>query len=316
MTVSTNSYLGFGQVYIKNRGDTKPVHKPFGNVATLNVTIETDSKTLLNYRTGGGGVADQVDRITRMTGQVSVHDFKPRVLEIALRGGTTTDSTGAVTNEEHYIEPNSAIRLAKLPDTAGSFTIEVKCTTWATGTAYALGDVVKPTATPTRAYICTVAGTSHATTEPTWPTSTGTTVVDNGTLTWKCIGNIALTLDTDYTVSLGAIVIPSTATRFADIIAVQVDYTPIGAETVQALTASAGEYELFFNGLNEADSGNPFALTQYRIKFTPTDGLGFIADEFGAITMNYEVLLDSSISGTGISQYQKIQQLARPTALD
>lgn len=76
---------------------------------------------------------------------------------------------------------------------------------WAVATAYAAGDFVVPTTQvdyPTDwpiyaggadtvdafVYRCTVAGTSHATTEPVWPLVAGNTVVDNGA-TWVCIDN-------------------------------------------------------------------------------------------------------------------------------
>lgn len=59
-------------------------------------------------------------------------------------------------------------------------------TAWAVATAYSLNDVRMPTVANGFAYRCTVAGTSHATTEPTWPTTLGGTVVDN-TATWTCI---------------------------------------------------------------------------------------------------------------------------------
>ena len=56
--------------------------------------------------------------------------------------------------------------------------------TWTANTAYAANDYVQPS-TPNNnfTYQCTVAGTSHATTEPTWPTTAGNTVSD-GTVTW------------------------------------------------------------------------------------------------------------------------------------
>jgi hypothetical protein len=60
---------------------------------------------------------------------------------------------------------------------------------WATGTAYAVGQVVVPTTANNYRYRCTVAGTSHATTEPTWPTTVGSEVTDNGTLKWICDGS-------------------------------------------------------------------------------------------------------------------------------
>lgn len=60
-------------------------------------------------------------------------------------------------------------------------------TTWAASTAYAVGDIVRPTAGNAHLYRAIVAGTSHASTQPTWPTVSGQTVVDN-TGTWAEIG--------------------------------------------------------------------------------------------------------------------------------
>jgi hypothetical protein len=55
---------------------------------------------------------------------------------------------------------------------------------WAAGTTYAAGEVVIYTGTyNAHTYKCTTAGVSHAATEPTWPTTNGTTIVDN-TATW------------------------------------------------------------------------------------------------------------------------------------
>ena len=56
--------------------------------------------------------------------------------------------------------------------------------TWVANTAYAVGDFVKATTYNNHTYLCTVAGTSHATTEPTWLTTNGSTQTDN-TVTWK-----------------------------------------------------------------------------------------------------------------------------------
>ncbi len=57
--------------------------------------------------------------------------------------------------------------------------------TWTINTVYTLGDVVKPTTYNSHTYKVTIAGTSHATTEPTWVTTNGATQTD-GTVTWTC----------------------------------------------------------------------------------------------------------------------------------
>lgn len=57
-------------------------------------------------------------------------------------------------------------------------------TAWVKSTAYTTANRRRPTNVNNYAYECTVAGTS-GTTEPTWPTTAGATVVD-GTVTWTC----------------------------------------------------------------------------------------------------------------------------------
>lgn len=54
---------------------------------------------------------------------------------------------------------------------------------WVANTVYAVGDIVRPTTANGRSYKCTTAGTSHGSTQPTWPTTYHGTVADN-TVTW------------------------------------------------------------------------------------------------------------------------------------
>mgnify|MGYP001571360609 CR=1 FL=1 len=57
--------------------------------------------------------------------------------------------------------------------------------TTARATVYAVGDVIKPTTYASHSYKCTTAGTSHASTEPTWTTTNGATTTD-GTAVFTC----------------------------------------------------------------------------------------------------------------------------------
>ncbi len=72
-------------------------------------------------------------------------------------------------------------------------------TAWATGASKAAGALVRQNATPTagneRVYVCIVAGTTHATTEPTWTFTRGVKITDN-TVTWQeCTGLSAVNGD-------------------------------------------------------------------------------------------------------------------------
>lgn len=60
---------------------------------------------------------------------------------------------------------------------------------WDNNTAYSLGDCVEPTTPDGFRYRCTTAGTSHATNEPSWPASVGSTVAD-GTVVWTCVSAV------------------------------------------------------------------------------------------------------------------------------
>ena len=67
---------------------------------------------------------------------------------------------------------------------------------WSTARAYTAGNLVVPTTANNYIYRCSVAGTSHAVTEPTWPTTVGGTVTDNG-ITWICDGSDILSATDD-----------------------------------------------------------------------------------------------------------------------
>lgn len=65
-------------------------------------------------------------------------------------------------------------------------------TAWATGVAKSVGNIVKqvsPATDSERVFVCIVAGTTHATTEPTWVLTAGAKTTDN-TVTWQEITGI------------------------------------------------------------------------------------------------------------------------------
>ncbi len=77
--------------------------------------------------------------------------------------------------------------------------------------------------------------------------------------------------------------------------------------TIEALTTGAQTFEMVFAGVNEAATGKTVTVTVHRAKIGAAQGLGFIGDEFGALEITGEVLIDTSIVGAGLSQFFKIE---------
>ena len=118
-------------------------------------------------------------------------------------------------------------------------------------------------------------------------------------------GATVLTENTDYEVRPGGILILGGAISTGDDITIS--YTRAAADVVQALTSSGKEYELLFDGLNEARSGKRTRVNAYRVKPGALQSLGLIGEEYGALEVTGKVLKDTTKVGAGISQYVKVE---------
>ena len=89
-----------------------------------------------------------------------------------------------------------------------------------------------------------------------------------------------------------------------------VSYTGLADSIVEGLVDSGLEVELFFDGLNEAQSGRPVQVTAYKAKPSPGN-LDFIGDDYAAMQLTFELIKDTTKNGTTVSQYYKVKS-ARP----
>lgn len=120
------------------------------------------------------------------------------------------------------------------------------------------------------------------------------------------VGAAAKTEGTDYEARPGGIyIIPGGTILAGD--DVLITYSKAAADVVQALTSSGKEYELMFDGLNEARSGKKTRVTAYRVKVGALASLGLIGDEYAAMEVTGKLLKDSSKTGAGVSQYFKAE---------
>ncbi len=115
-------------------------------------------------------------------------------------------------------------------------------------------------------------------------------------------GTTTYVANADYEVRPGGILILDAGT-IADAASLKVDYSFATYNKVEALTSAAQTLELFFEGLNEANSGKPVLVDVYRAQLSPTKALALLGDDFADLEVEAEVLKDPTKTGVGISQY-------------
>lgn len=133
------------------------------------------------------------------------------------------------------------------------------------------------------------------------PDATGTVTVTNTTQT-----STELVEGTDYILERGGIYLLTGAANMSSGDDLEVSYTPALSSIIQALTSTSAEYRMYFNGLNEAQSGRRVAVDVRRVKFSPAESLPFIGDEFGEVSISGESLKDPAVQGAGISPYLQV----------
>jgi len=241
MTTIDYSYIGAGQVYLRNRDGSGGL-VPVGNVAELNLSVEEEEKTLRDYTAGGGGLRNEVSRIQGVSAKMKLHDISPANLAIALYGSASAIDSGSITGEIISVKKGALVPLAH------------------------------------------VAASSVVITEDT-DTSPATYVAG-----------------TDYEVRTAGIWFPDASTIPGA--TVRVNYTHPGQDVVEAITQTAGIYELVFDGLNEARSGKPQVVTAHRVRFGAAADLSLIGDDYAGLELAGSLLADNE-QGAGLSRFFK-----------
>lgn len=121
-------------------------------------------------------------------------------------------------------------------------------------------------------------------------------------------GATVLTENVDYTVEPSGIV--PIAGGAGGVVAgddLLITYTKAGQDIVQALVNSGKEYELLFDGLNEARSGKRTRVRAWRVKVGALANLSLIGEEYAAMEVTGKLLKDTSKVGANVSQYFKVE---------
>jgi len=196
-----------------------------------------------------------------------------------LKGDVTTEASETVTDQAVTAVHGGLTGVDHLIDVDDTVTVSNGAGTWASTTAYALGDFVVDTS---RVYECTTAGTSGGT-APSWPTTTGDTVTD-GTAEWTDRGEFAAVLDTDYRVWWSGVEVIDGG-GIPNGCPLLVSYTTLSHDRLELMTAAAEEFRVDFDGYNE-DQDKPM-VGMFPIVVWDPQSIDLISDGYG----NYPAVL-------------------------
>jgi len=119
-------------------------------------------------------------------------------------------------------------------------------------------------------------------------------------------GTVTYEAGEDYTRTRAGIVILTGGDIVADQ-ALKVTYKAQADSIIQAMAAASDDYEIMFDGLNDARSGRPVRVLCHKNKWSPTKGLGLITDGFGSQELEFTVLSDDTKTGNGVSRYMTVE---------
>lgn len=109
----------------------------------------------------------------------------------------------------------------------------------------------------------------------------------------------------NYDTSPAGLRIRADAADLSDDDAITVSYTHPTYAVVEAMTTSAPELDLLFEGLNEADNGKPVIVNIWRVSQGITKTLALINKDHGALDVEGTLIKDPTKIGVGISSYYR-----------
>lgn len=137
--IADASYIGKGEIFMgPYAGGAAMVS--IGNVAELTFSHATEKKTLGDFTSAGGGLANSIERITGVSMNMKAHDINGTNLAIGALGSASAVTAVAVADEARAAYKGGLVPLTFVPDTALTITVKdtAGTTTYVAGTDYVI----------------------------------------------------------------------------------------------------------------------------------------------------------------------------------
>ena len=153
------SYLGSGMIHFREYQAAAPFIEA-GNCSALSLSPQSNSLELPNHTLPGGGLQNEVSRLTGVEMAYTFHDFSPDNIARGLRGSSTDVIGGTATAEEVVAYKGGFTPLARIPLAITTVTPAPTGTAYVAGTDYELrnGGIYIPA---TSAIVDPVAGAAN-----------------------------------------------------------------------------------------------------------------------------------------------------------
>lgn len=222
---------------------------PVGNVSELKLAVATAVTEHKESQTGQRGIDLRLTTEVKATLSMTMENYNPSNLALALRGSTTKSAGATVTDEAGKFVPGTVIPLARI--SVSAVTIQKGATTLV---AYAAGTSTAP--------------------DGEWDYKMN---LEAGSVYWAATPKTSgLVTGDDITV----------------------DYTYATQHNIEALTSSASEKYMRFEGLNTADGNKSVVVEVFRFLTDPLKELSLISDNIQSFALEGSVLLDATQTGS------------------
>jgi hypothetical protein len=113
--MAQKTYIGKGSIYI-NSGTTGLL--PLGNCSKLTLSIDEETKEILDYENAGGGLANSISRVSAVKLALTCHNFVAENLALAVRGAATVRTSGVIVDEPLTAKKGTLLPTTRLISTA------------------------------------------------------------------------------------------------------------------------------------------------------------------------------------------------------